>query len=232
MKLGIMQPYIFPYIGYYQLIGAVDKFIVYDNVQYTKKGWINRNRLLQNGKDMTFSIPLRNDSDFLSIRDRWISADFNRERLLNRITEDYRRAPHFEQMFPLIRDILKFGDKNLFGFIYNSILRTCEYLNIATEILISSTVPIDHSLKNLDRVLAFCKSAGAEIYVNSIGGMELYSKETFREEGIDLQFIRPKPFEYEQFGNEFVPWLSIIDVMMFNDRDMISAAISGNYDLV
>ncbi|MBI5075489.1 MAG: WbqC family protein [Nitrospirae bacterium] len=232
MKIGIMQPYFLPYIGYYQLIQAVDAFIVYDNIQYTKKGWVNRNRFLQQGRDVTFSIPLKKDSDFLNIKDRRLSADFNKVRLLNKTKEAYRRAPYFEQVFPLIEDIFLYGDANLFGFIYNSILRICEYLHIGTETIISSAVPIDHSLKNQDKVLAFCKAMGADTYLNSIGGLDLYSKETFREKGIDLQFIRPKPFEYPQFGNEFVAWLSIMDVMMFNSRDILIAAIAGNYDLV
>ena len=97
MKLAIMQPYFLPYIGYFQLIAAVDQFIVYDNIKYTKKGWINRNRLLQNGTDTVFSIPLSKDSDALDIRERQIAADFRRDKLLKQIAEAYRKAPYFGQ---------------------------------------------------------------------------------------------------------------------------------------
>ncbi|MDA8106807.1 MAG: WbqC family protein [Nitrospiraceae bacterium] len=227
-----MQPYFFPYIGYFQLIHAVDQFIIYDNIQYTKKGWINRNRFLQNGTDVTFSIPLKNDSDFLDIKDREISTEFKRDRLLNQIREAYRRAPYFVQTFSLVEQIVQYEESNLFRFIYNSLVRTCKYLKIETRVVVSSNVPIDHSLKSQDKVLALCESVGATTYMNAIGGMELYSRETFRAKGIDLKFIKSKPFVYEQFGNEFIPWLSIVDVMMFNPLDAIRTCISTNYELI
>ncbi len=227
-----MQPYFFPYIGYFQLIAAVDLFIVYDNIKYTKKGWINRNRLLQNGKDVVFSLPLKSDSDSLDVCERELAADFNRDKLLNQFKGAYRRAPYFEQTFPLVERIVRYEDTNLFGFLHHSIVRTCEYLGVTTEIRISSGIAIDHDLKNQDKVLALCVATGANTYVNAIGGMALYSEETFREKGIELKFIRSRPFEYPQFGDAFVPWLSIIDVMMFNSSDTIKTGISTNYDLI
>jgi len=232
MRLAIMQPYFFPYIGYFQLIAAVDQFIVYDNIKYTKKGWINRNRMLQNGKDVMFSLPLKNDSDSLDVCERELAADFNREKLLNQFKGAYRRAPYFEQTFPLLEQIVRYEDPNLFRFLHHSIVKTCEHLGITTEIRISSGIAIDHSLKSQDKVLALCEAAGASTYVNTIGGMELYSKETFREKGIELKFIKSKPFEYAQFGAEFVPWLSIIDVMMFNPLEAIRTCITTNYELI
>jgi hypothetical protein len=232
MRLAIMQPYFFPYIGYFQLIAAADIFIVYDNIKYTKKGWISRNRMLQNGKDVKFSLPLKSDSDYLDVRERELAADFNRDKLLNQFKEAYRRAPNFAQTFLLIEQIVRYEDANLFRFLHHSIVKTCGHLGIATEIRISSGVAIDHGLKNQDKVLAFCEAVGASTYVNAIGGMELYSKETFREKGLDLKFIQSKPFEYAQFGDAFVPWLSIIDVMMFNPLDAIRTAITTGYELI
>jgi len=232
MRLAIMQPYFFPYIGYFQLIAAADLFIVYDNIKYTKKGWINRNRMLQNGKDVMFSLPMKNGSDYLDVRERELAADFNRDKLLNQIKCAYRRAPYFAQTFPLVEQIVQYGDTNLFRFLHNSIVRTCEHLGITTEIKISSDIAIDHNLKNQDKVLALCVAVGAITYVNAIGGMELYSKGTFREKGIDLKFIQSKPFLYAQFDDAFVPWLSIIDVMMFNPLDTIQTCISTNYELI
>jgi hypothetical protein len=232
MRLAIMQPYFFPYIGYFQLIAAVDMFIVYDNIKYTKKGWISRNRMLQNGKDAMFSLSLKSDSDSLDVCERELAADFNRDKLLNQFNGAYRRAPYFAQTFPLVEQIVRHEDTNLFRFLHHSIVRTCEHLGIATEIRISSGIVIDHDLKNQDKVLALCAAVGATTYVNAIGGMELYSKETFREKGIELKFIKSKPFEYAQFGDAFVPWLSIIDVMMFNPLDTIQTCISTNYELI
>ena len=220
-RLAIMQPYFFPYIGYFQLISAVDLFIVYDNIKYTKKGWINRNRLLQNGKDVMFSLPLKSDSDYLDIRDRELSENFNREKLLNQLKGAYQRAPYFAQTFPLVEQIVRYDDLNLFRFLHHSIVKLCEHFGIKTEIRISSDIAIDHDLKSQDKVLALCEAVNANTYINTIGGVELYSKETFHEEGLDLKFIQSKPFEYQQFGDVFVPWLSIIDVMMFNSVQVI-----------
>lgn len=232
MRLAIMQPYFMPYIGYFQLIAAVDTFIVYDNIKYTKKGWINRNRMLQNGKDVMFSLPLKSDSDSLDVCERELAADFNRDKLLSQFKGAYRSAPYFAQTFPLVEQIVRYEEANLFRFLHHSIVKTCEHLGITTEIKISSDIAIDHDLKNQDKVLALCEAVGATTYVNASGGMELYAKETFREKGVELKFIQSKPFEYVQFGNEFVPWLSIIDVMMFNSREKTLANITGNFDLI
>src|ERR1019366_5553500 len=141
-----------------------------------------------------------------------LAADFNRDKLLNQLKGAYQRAPYFAQTIPLVEQILRCDDANLFRFLRNSIAKTCEHLGITTEIRNSSGIAIDHDLKNQDKVLALCAAVGASTYVNAIGGRELYSKNTFRERGIDLQFIQSKPFEYPQFGTAFVPWLSIIDV--------------------
>ncbi len=227
-----MQPYFFPYIGYFQLIAAVDTFIVYDNIKYTKKGWINRNRMLQNGKDVMFSLPLKSDSDYLDVCERELSTDFNRDKLLNQFKGAYQRAPYFAQTFPLIEQIVQYEDMNLFRYIHHSITRVCEYLGITTEIKVSSEIAIDHNLKNQDKVLALCDAVGANVYVNAIGGMELYSKEVFLNKGIVLKFIQSKQFKYPQFDAEFVPWLSIVDVIMFNSLDTIKSNILTNYELI
>lgn len=232
MKVAIMQPYFFPYIGYFQLIKAVDLFIVYDNIKYTKKGWINRNRMLQNGKDVVFSLPLKNDVDSLDVCERELAGDFKRDKLLNQLRGAYRRAPYFEEVFPVLEGIVHYEGNNLFRFLLNSIVVTCDYLHIDTEIKISSQIAIDHKLKSQDKVLALCEDLGADTYVNAVGGMDLYVRENFAAKGIELKFIRTQPFEYPQFGNGFVPWLSIIDVMMFNSREKIGAVISGHYDLI
>ncbi len=216
-----MQPYFFPYIGYFQLISSVDLFVLYDNIKYTKNGWINRNRMLQNGKDVIFSLALKKDSDFLNISERELSINFNREKLLNQIKGAYFRAPYFAQTFPLVEQIVQFDKTNLFLFLHNSITKTCEHLGIRTDIRISSDISIDHSLKNQEKVIQLCEAVGTNTYINAIGGLELYSNDNFLQRGIYLKFIQSKPFYYKQFDHEFVPWLSIIDVMMFNSLETI-----------
>lgn len=226
MKLGIMQPYFLPYIGYFQLIAAVDRFVVYDNIKYTKKGWINRNRLLLNGKDAMFSLPLKKDSDSLDVYERELAADFDREKLLNQIKGSYRRAPHFERTLPLIESIVRHPERNLFRCVHHAIVQVCGHLGIATPITISSSVDIDHELQAQDKVLALCEALGASTYINAIGGVELYSKQEFSDKGIALNFIKSLPFEYVQFDAPFVPWLSIMDVLMFNSLEAVQAQLA------
>ncbi len=231
IKLGIMQPYYCPYIGYWQLMNAVDEFVVYDNIKYTKRGWINRNRFLQNGKDAFFTINLKKDSDFLDIKDRILSNVFDKKRRFNLFEASYRKAPYFKEIIALFESILFYDETNLFKYIYHSIEEICKFLNIETKLIISSEINIDHNLKSQDKVLAICQNLGATEYLNPIGGLELYSKETFYEQGIELKFIKSKPIKYKQFNNEFVPWLSIIDVMMFNSKEDISK-ILNQFELI
>jgi len=232
MKLAIMQPYFLPYIGYFQLIAAVDLFVVYDRIKYTKKGWINRNRMLVNGSDAMFSLPLKRDSDALDVIEREIAADFNPDKLCLQIGGAYRGAPCFGETFPLIERILRHRDPNLFRFIHHSLTALCRHLGITTEIRISSSIPIPAGLKNQDKVLAICKAVGASTYINSIGGTELYAPADFLQRGIELKFIRPKPFTYVQLDHAFVPWLSILDVLMFNPVDAVREQIRTQFELV
>jgi hypothetical protein len=227
-----MQPYFLPYIGYFQLIAAVDKFIVYDNIKYTKKGWINRNRMLLNGSDVIFSLPLRKDSDSLRVADRELAGNFERTKLLNQFRGAYHNAPQFDCTYTVLDRIVRYEDDNLFRYIHHSIMQICEHLGIKTEIEISSEINIDHELKGQDKVLSLCKAAGADTYINTIGGVELYSRNDFFDQGIDLQFIKTRPFEYAQFGAAFLPWLSIIDVLMFNPMHLMRERIHGGFDLI
>ena len=230
--VAVMQPYFFPYIGYFQLIASVDQFIVYDNIKYTKKGWINRNRMLNHGKAEIFSLPLRGASDALDVCERTLAADFNREKLLGQFSGAYRRAPYFSQTFPLVEQVVRHDESNLFRFLHNAIVTTCTHLAITTDVVISSTLNIDHDLKGQDRVLALCAVVDASNYVNAVGGMELYSGDTFREHGIKLNFLQSKPFEYAQFGGAFVPWLSIVDVMMFNSAEVVKTRLRSGFELI
>jgi hypothetical protein len=232
MRLAIMQPYFLPYIGYFQLIGAVDVFVVYDNIKYTKKGWINRNRLLRSGKDAMFSLPLKKDSDFLDVRARELATDFNRDKLLNQFKAAYAGAPYFAQTYPLLERIVRCDRRNLFEYIHHAILSVCEHLGLTTPIRISSEIAIDHSLKAQDKVLALCERMGADSYVNASGGMELYAKDEFRARSIELRFIRSIPFEYPQLDREFVPWLSIVDVMMFNSPGELGTLVRERFELI
>jgi hypothetical protein len=232
VRVAIMQPYFLPYVGYYQLIANVDHFVIYDNIKYTKKGWINRNRLLLNGAPSAFSLPLAAASDSAHVRDRSLATTFDRAKLLNQIRGAYQRAPFFNETFQLCEEIVRDPSNNLFDYIYRSVLSVAKHLGVSTRIVVSSTVPIDHTLKSQDKVLAICKAQDATQYVNSIGGTELYSKEEFAHRGVELSFLKTLAFEYPQFGQPFVPNLSIIDLLMFNPLEQVKDAVNRRFELV
>ena len=215
-------------------MAAVDEFIVYDNIEFTKKGWINRNRILVNGTDSYITLPLKSDSDFLNIHERHLADTWIKEKkkVLNKIFESYRKSSNFEIVSEVIEKCILFEDHNLFNFILNSLNVVKEYLEIKTPLIISSTIPIDHSLKGDKKVIEIVKSRKAENYINSIGGIELYNKEEFKKEGINLNFLKSTNLIYKQYDNTFVPWLSIIDVMMFNSKEEIKKYLESYYTIL
>lgn len=222
-KVAIMQPYFFPYMGYFHLLNSVDEFVIYDNIQYTKKGWINRNRILVNGKDKLISLPLKKDSDYLNVIDRKLSDNWNVEKvkLLNLIKSSYKKSPQYSIIFPIIEKCIQFSDNNLFNFILNSLTQLNSFLEIDTKVTISSTINIDHTLKSKDKVIAICKNLNATTYINAIGGQELYNVKDFKNHELDLKFIKSSLLNYKQYKNEFIPWLSILDILFFNEKQDI-----------
>jgi hypothetical protein len=219
MKVAIMQPYLFPYIGYFQLINAVDTFVIYDEVNYIKQGWINRNKILLNSKEHLITLNLVNSSSFKLINE--IEKGHNNNKLLKTIEQAYKKAPFFHEVYSVIEDILKVNESNLASFLEFSIRKLAIYLGIKTHIVVSSRLQKDFTKKGQDKVIDICKGLNASIYINAIGGQQLYSKEKFSQYQIDLKFIKTNTISYRQFNNEFVPWLSIIDVMMFNSKEEI-----------
>ena len=234
MTLAIMQPYIFPYIGYFQLMNAADEFVIYDNIEFTKKGWINRNRILANGKADYITLPLKKDSDYLHINQRYLADIWidNRKKMMNSIIEWYKKSPYFQFAFPIIEEAVLFEESNLFKFIYHSLCLIKEYLNIETTLLVSSAIAIDHELKAQEKVIEICKARNAGRYINPIGGLELYDREVFQKQHIDLNFLKTSEVVYTQFNHEFVPFLSIIDVIMFNSKEKIKEFLNFSYSLI
>lgn len=232
MRVAIMQPYFLPYAGYFQLITATDRFVLCDDFQYTRHGWMTRNRFLRDEKDVLFSLPIKSDSQNTQIREREIAEDFTGSKLLNQLHNAYRKARFFSQTMPLLEHILQFKNRNLSTFLENSINQVCRHLQIKTPHGKTSELAINPTLKKADRVIALCLSMGAKEYVNSIGGQALYSKERFERHNIKLSFLDSKPFVYRQFGSSFVGSLSILDAMMFNSTHSIRSYLETDYELV
>ncbi len=220
MKLAIMQPYFFPYLGYFQLINAADVFVIFDDVNYINKGWINRNNILVNGKTNLITLPLKEANQNKLIKDVELFDDSrNIEKLLKTIEFNYKKAPFFELIHPIITDIMTSKLDNISAFNLNAITTICNYLDISSKIIPSSVIYNNADLKAQNRILDICKQEKATQYINPIGGIEIYTKELFENTGIELNFIKTNFIEYKQFKNEFIPGLSIIDVLMFNSKE-------------
>jgi hypothetical protein len=221
-KIAVMQPYLFPYIGYFQLLNAADKFVILDDVNFIKKGWINRNKILVNNEPAYFTIPLVKSSQNKLIKDIAISYENNwQEKFLKTIERSYSKAPFFEVAYNLISKIILRDENKISDLIYFSLMDIKEYLCLKTDIVKSSGVYNNSEFKGEERIIDICLKENSEYYVNPIGGIELYSKNSFSEKGICLNFIKTNKIEYQQFGNEFFDSLSIIDVLMFNHKEKV-----------
>lgn len=232
-KLGIMQPYFFPYLGYFQLMNIVDKYVVYDDVNFIKGGRINRNAILVNGESKPFNLLLKGASPNKHINEIDLLHDSIAEgKMLKTIEMNYKKAPYFDSAFPVIEKIICNPEKNLGIYLYNSFQMLCKYMDIHTKLILSSTLEKNNSLKSAEKVYHICHLLNTSEYYNSIGGWELYSHEEFEKRGIKLFFVKLKDnFRYKQFKDEFVPNLSIIDVMMFNSVEKIQEMLT-QYTLI
>ena len=237
MAIAIMQPYIFPYIGYFQLIYAADVFVFYDDVNFINRGWINRNRILLNGREQLITIPLQDASQNKLIKDIAVLPDTrNMQKLLGTITAAYAKAPYYKAVYLLIETTLltamdTTSETSIATLAINSILNICNYLGLQRNFKTSSENYDNRGLKKADRLIDICHREGINHYINASGGKEIYTKEYYAEEGVKLDFLNPELYEYPQFKKPFVPWLSIIDVLMFNSREEIVRDILPCYCL-
>lgn len=231
MKLAIMQPYLFPYLGYFQLIREVDTFILYNDAQFIKSGYINRNRILDQQYGIKWiTLPIKKASSYDPINSRVLCNQSDKKKFLLKIENSYRKAPFFSDVIDLLAKIILFEELNLFKYIENSIYILSKELNLQPSFLKSENMSLG-SLKSQARVLKMCEICAATEYINPIGGQKLYDFQTFKDEGIMLKFLKPMLKDYQQFENNFIQNLSIIDVLMFNDKNTIKQML-GHYTLI
>lgn len=224
MKTAIMQPYIFPYIGYYQLMSAVDVFVILDDVNFIMRGWINRNNILVNGKANLFSISLDHPSQNKLICETKLKfPQKERDSLLKTVQLAYKKAPFFNYFYPVFEEIINYENDDLTSYLHNSIEKTCHYAEIQTKILLSSKIEKNNNLKSENRIIEICKKMNTKIYINPSGGKSLYVQQNFQKENIELNFINTlfEKIRYKQFNNSFTENLSFIDILMFNSKEEI-----------
>lgn len=233
MKLAIMQPYFFPYLGYWQLMSTVDKFVIYNDVNYIKGGWINRNRILINQKPSYITIPLIKASQNKKILE--ISIQNNNQwkvKMLKSISNAYRQSTFFDSVYPLIEDIINYDTDSLSGYLSNQLRSIAYFMGIDTEISYSYNNYDNTNLKGQERIVDICQQVDASHYYNLAGGVSLYDKNIFKNKEIDLLFIEMHDgARYKQHSDNFIPYLSIIDLLMEVEQTKLSKYLN-NYNLI
>ena len=224
-----MQPYFFPYIGYFQLISAVDQFVLYDDVNFIKGGWINRNFILGPDGPQRITLQLSGASSNKLINEVGIGG--NQHKILKSIRQTYSKAPYFSSVFPLIESCMHINENNLCALLCGSIKAVCDYLDIQSDIKLSSDIEKDSKQKGAKKVIDICKKLHADCYINSIGGKALYDRKEFSDNGLRLYFIATGEVSYKQYAGSFLPNLSIIDAMMFNSKKQMAELLKV-FDLV
>jgi len=227
-RVAIMQPYFFPSIRYFQLIHASDIFIIYDDVNFIKRGWINRNRILINGEANYITVPLKKASQNKYINQIHISHhEIWQKKMLKSIEFAYKKSPFFFSIYPVVEDVIQNKCETILDLSTNSIQAVLESMGLTLTMKYSSDSNVDaEGLNKSDRLIAITKENEGLEYLNPIGGKSLYQKDYFNERGVSLLFLKSKWLSYEQFENDFVSDLSIIDVLMFNGVERTKKLLS------
>ena len=220
-----MQPYFFPYIGYFQLMNLCDEFIVFDTAQYIKKGWINRNRILHpEGKPSYVNVPIQKFKSNTLIKDILIDNKVDwKQSIINRLQQYYKNAPYKEEVTAFVGDCLSGEFSSLSELNVHLLKETCNYLNINCRItsLSKSNIEYEDATAPDEWGLNICKALHAKTYINAPGGILFFDKNKYKKEDIEIKFIAPILNNYTQNGETFIPGLSILDVMMFNSVEDI-----------
>lgn len=228
MRLAIMQPYYFPYLGYFQLMAAVDLFVILDDVQFIKSGWIHRNHILLDATTKPIQMPVEHMSQHRLINEHERVLDAKQQHAqLRLIRHAYQHAPYFQDVMPMIERIMIDEERNVALHLGRLLTEIRDYIGCETELVYSSTLHNDKRLKREQLVLSICHHLGATHYVNAINGQTLYDKARFEAEGIRLDFIQMDPIEYPQFETPFTPNLSMIDVLMFNSKSEVRELLAA-----
>lgn len=232
-KIGIMQPYFFPYMGYWQLIGAVDTYVVFDDVNYIKRGWINRNRIrLASGESSYIRLPVSKVSQNKLICEHSISnLTEARSLLLKTLEYNYKKRPYYQEGLSVAREVFNSDSLNLADFLYNQIKVISSYFGFTTEIIRSSDLRNNKTLSGQEKILDIVKLLQGDVYINAIGGKELYNSGNFSRSDVQLYFLNPYLPPYDQGFSNFLPSLSVLDIVMNCSRG--EASLMANHcDLV
>ncbi|MEK4129141.1 WbqC family protein [Solibacillus sp. FSL W8-0474] len=224
MKLAIMQPYFFPYIGYFSLMQEADQFIIFDTVQFQRKSWMVRNCILNlNGGSSYIHLPVKKAPLSSCIKDIYVDDEIDwKEKLFNQL-QIYKKAPYFTETIKVLEKALNSNYKTLTDINKNLLVEISNYLNLKCKISVFSEMELDiEEVYTADEwALNISKKLNATEYINAPGGVCFFDREKYENNNIKLKFIKNKLNPYKQFHLDFVPGLSIIDVIMFNSINKI-----------
>lgn len=228
MIAAVMQPYFFPYIGYFQLMRQVDCFVFYDDVHYIKRGWVNRNRILLNAKPAWLTLPVAKASQNRLISEsHYLLDEATVASVLGKIRSAYLKAPYYEEVAAFITPFFDSVPARVSEFNALHLQALARALGLRCEFKFSSRVEHDRSAKGQERVLDICQQLGADHYVNPAGGQHLYDASRFAGADVELGFFEPQIREYPQFGAPHVAGLSVIDALMFQGLEGAAELIDG-----
>lgn len=224
-KLGIMQPYFFPYIGYFQLIHATDRYIFFDTPQYERRSWMNRNRIINLNEGSTYiTVPVIKAPQQTALTDIVINNNSDWRNKIYRQLEVYKKiAPYYNEVIDFVHSVLDKADTSLAELNVHSVVDTCRYigLDIDWDIFSQMNLEIPTDCAPDEWALEITKATNADEYINAPGGARFFDRSNYETEGIKLQFIQPEIIPYNQRIGRFEPCLSIIDVMMYNSPEEI-----------
>lgn len=213
--VALMQPYLLPYLGYFHLMSAVDRFIIHDDVQYIKGGWINRNRFLRDGEPVIFTLPVRQGGHNRLISESHYADQLPEalSRILRQFDAAYRGSDHYRAVVTFLRGVAPLGERSVVTFNAFMLRVLAKTFGLRASFSLSSELGIDPRSRGQDRVIEICRRVGADCYLNPLGGRDLYDREAFARAGLHLGFIESTFLQYPQASNSFVPALSIVDVL-------------------
>lgn len=230
MRIAVMQPYLFPYLGYFQLIKTVDRFILFDDIQYIRHGWINRNRVLKPGDGWQYILaPLQKHKQKTLIKDIEIRTGNEwKERILRQLEHYRKKAPFYHEAIKLIEECLGSTETNIARFNAFCLKVVCQRMEIPFQVEISSEMNFDYSNVNSpdEWALRICEQVNAKEYINPTGGKELFDKSKFVAANIKLNFLKPSLSPYNQRRQDFESGLSIIDALIYNGPDVTRQMIN------
>ena len=222
MKVAVMQPYFFPYIGYFQLIKAVDYFVIFDDVNYIKRGWVSKNRILHNGNIIKMTLPIQKASQNRKINQHIRSIDLKAlDKIKKQLQSAYCKAPNFKSLYPLLGNIIDNPEQNLALYLTHLLTEISAFMEINTQFIYASELSNHDDWDSAqDRIIDLTKTLGGTEYYNLPGGRDLYDQQRFAKQNINLKFITPDLNKYSQAHTDsFIPGLSVIDYLMCNERD-------------